>query len=114
MGALRADQGPPREGKIIMRYLVTWQFPPFAPEESQARILDLFAKWAPPLELAEFHGYADSSGGMLLVETEDPAKLAAVTAPWATFATFDIKPLVPIADVPGIVAEAVAFRNSVS
>jgi hypothetical protein len=98
-----------------MRFLITWALNETAASEAdQARILALFSKWQPPAPLQEWSGFADGSGGMGLVETDDAEVLAAMTEVWTPWLTFDIKPLVPIERTAATMAEAAAFRSAVS
>lgn len=95
-----------------MLYLVTWRFINTS-EASLKRLLDLFATWKPPVEQREFHAFADGSGGMALVETDSAATLARLTAPWAPWLEYTVKPLVPLPEMRPVLEEAVAFRAAV-
>jgi len=98
-----------------MRFLITWTLNETAASEAdQTRILALFSKWEPPTPLQEWSGFADGSGGVGLVETDDAEVLAAMTEVWTPWLTFDIKPLVPIERTAAAIAEAAAFRASVT
>ena len=92
-----------------MRFLITWSITGES-EAEQARILALFGKWQPPIELTEWSGFADGDGGMCIAETDDAALLAAVTAPWLTFS---IRPLIPIEQTAAVMSEAAAFWSTV-
>ena len=59
-----------------MRFLITWSLGSGS-EAEQARILALFAKWEPPIELKEWSGFADGDGGMCIVEADTVEQLAA-------------------------------------
>lgn len=95
-----------------MRFLVEWQLRD--PSEADfARILALFSKWDPPVELREWSGYADGTGGMALVDTDDADVLARVTAPWTPWLTFTTRALQPIQQTAVVLSEAAAFRESI-
>jgi hypothetical protein len=96
-----------------MRFLVTWKFPS-ASEAEQARILNLFAKWQPPVELQEWSGFADGTGGMAIADVDDVELLARIPAPWTPWLEFTIRPLLPIQQTATAMAEAAAFWGSVS
>ena len=82
-------------------------------EADQTRILALFNKWEPPVELEHWSGFAGGRGGMALAETDDAEVLDGITAPWTPWLTFDVRPLVPIQRTAAGMAEAAAFRASV-
>jgi len=95
-----------------MRFLITWTFK--GSEADQTRILDLFAKWQPPVELREWSGFADGSGGMCLAETDDVGILAAITAPWTPWLDFTVRALQPIQQAAEAMAAAAGFRASIA
>jgi len=96
-----------------MRFLITWKLSTGS-EADQARILDLFAKWQPPVELQEWSGFADGGGGMAIADTDDVESLARVTAPWTPWLEFTVRPLLPIQQTAAALADAADFRASVS
>jgi hypothetical protein len=95
-----------------MLFHISWEFTERS-EASQRRALDLFARWQSPVELREFHGYADGGGGMAIVETDSAATLAQITAPWTPWLRYTVRVLVPVAEVVPLMEEAAAFRGSV-
>ena len=96
-----------------MRFLITWTLNAGS-EADQARILDLFAKWQPPVDLHEWSGFADGSGGMCLAETDDVDMLARITTTWTPWLDFTVQALQPIEQTATVMAEAAGFRSSVS
>ena len=96
-----------------MRFLITWTLNAGS-EADQAWILDLFAKWQPPIELNEWSGFADGSGGMCLAETDDVDMLARITTTWSPWLHFTVQPLQPIQQTAAVMAEAAGFRSSVA
>jgi hypothetical protein len=96
-----------------MRFLITWKVTTNS-EADQARILSLFAKWQPPVELQEWHGFVNGSGGMCIAETDDVNVLAAVTAPWTPWLDFTVHALQPIQQTADVLSDAASFRSSVS
>ena len=97
-----------------MLFHVVWEFTDTS-EEGEKRSLQVFANWQPPAEaqFQGFYGFADSSGGVALIEVDSAATLAKVTAPWTPWLAFTATPIVPIEEATAIGAEAVAFRESV-
>jgi hypothetical protein len=96
-----------------MRFLITWQNPNVS-EADQSRILSLFAKWQPPVELHEWSGFADGSGGMCIAETDDADVLSAVTLPWTPWLNFTVQALQPIQQTAAALSDAASFRSSVT
>jgi hypothetical protein len=95
-----------------MRFLITFKISSGS-EVDQARILSLFAKWQPPVELHEWSGFADGSGGMCITETDNVGVLAGVTAPWTPWLDFTVHALQPIQQTAEVMSEAASFRSSV-
>lgn len=96
-----------------MRFLITWTINTGS-EAEQARILALFAKWQPPIELHEWSGFADGSGGMCIADTDDVDQLARVTAPWTPWLDFTVQPLLPIQQTAEVMSGTAEFWSSVS
>ena len=95
-----------------MQFLITWEIAAGS-EEDQARILSLFAKWEPPVELREWSGFADGSGGMCIAETDDAEAVGRITAPWTPWLDFTIKLLMPIQRTAVVMSEAAGFWSTV-
>ena len=95
-----------------MRFLITWEFANRS-EAEQARVLSLFAKWQPPLELNEWSGFADGSGGMCIADAEDATALTRVTAPWTPWLDFTVRPLLPIQETAALMVDVAGFWSSV-
>jgi Protein of unknown function (DUF3303) len=99
-----------------MKYVVSWESRQSASEQVQARSLQVFSKWAPS-EGTTFHqflGRIDGRGGYAVVETDDPALVAKDMAVFGAFFEMSVHPVLEIADVAMIGAEAVEFRGSIS
>jgi hypothetical protein len=95
-----------------MRFLITWKISNGS-EVDQARILSLFAKWQPPVELHEWSGFADGSGGMCIAETDDVGVLSSISAPWTPWLDFTVRALTPIQQTAEVMSEAASFWSSV-
>ena len=98
-----------------MKYVITWENRPSSTEETAARGLQVFSKWAPQegSNFREFLGRVDGRGGFAVVETDDAASIAKDVAPFGGFFDFTVYPVQEIADTATIGAEAVAFLQSV-
>lgn len=97
-----------------MRFLITWEFTEAVSETEQARVLAVFAKWQPPIELSEWSGFVDGGGGFAIAETTDSKTLSRITAPWLPWLRFSVRGIQPIQDTAETGQEAVQFRQSVS
>jgi Protein of unknown function (DUF3303) len=100
-----------------MKYVIAWVPRPSgaAPEELQARALQVFSKWSPAegTNFVQFLGRVDGPGGFAVVETDDPALIARDTAVFSAFFDFTVYPVLDIQESSRISAEAYEFRRSV-
>jgi hypothetical protein len=98
-----------------MKYVVTWETRPSATEETSARGLAVFGKWAPSegSNFREFLGRVDGRGGFAVIETDDVASIAKDVAPFGGFFDFTVYPVQEIADTAAVGMEAVAFLQSI-
>lgn len=94
---------------------VTWEFTDTS-EDAVRRSLAVFSKWQPPAgaDFKGFYGYADSTGGVAIVEVDSHETLERTTAPWLPWLRFTTHAIVPIEESTAIATEAMAFRDSVS
>ena len=78
-----------------MKYVVSWQSRPNVTEEVQARSLEVFRKWSPAegTTYLQFLGRIDGPGGFAVVETDDPALLAGITAIFSAFFDMNVYPV---------------------
>jgi len=99
-----------------MKYVVEWNAKPNTTEESAARSLQVFSKWAPSegATFREFLGRVDGSGGYAVVETDDPALIAKDVAPFNIWFDFQVVPVLEIADTAAIDIEATAWVASIT
>ena len=97
-----------------MLFHVTWQNRD-ASEQEMRRSLTVFAAWQPPPEarFLSFYGTVDGHGGVAIIEADSAQALARATAPWVPWLAFTVTPIVPMEEMAGIAAEAIAFRESV-
>jgi len=108
-------EGLEKEG-TNMKYVVSWQTRQTSSEELQARGLQVFSKWAPSAGTTfhQFLGRVDGRGGYAVVETDDPALVAKDMAIFGAFFDMSVEPVMEIADIAMIGAEAVEFRAAIS
>jgi Domain of unknown function (DUF3303) len=98
-----------------MLFAIAWTNREGATEETDKRVLKLFQNWQPPasVEFKGFYDYADSDGGIAIVESNSAEAILEATAPWGTFLRFTIRPIVPTDKSPAILAKALAWRESI-
>ena len=96
-----------------MLHLVTWEFSD-ASEAGTKRSLAAFQQWQPAAggEFKGFYGYADSSGGVAIIEADSHATLARLSAPFAPWLRFNARPILPIEEMAAISGEASTWRDS--
>jgi hypothetical protein len=77
--------------------------------------LEAYSKWAPPESTTyhQFLGRVDSGGGYAVIETENPADIAETTAKFATFADWQVQPVLDIEDAVELATAAIKFRESI-
>ena len=97
-----------------MLFHVTWEFVDTS-EESAPRVLDVLSKWqpAPGADFKGFYQFADSSGGVAIVEVDSAATLARLTSPFMPWLRFAATPILDVQEGAQIGHEAIAFRDSV-
>jgi len=95
-----------------MLFHVTWDFID-ASEAGQKRLLQLFSKWTPgPGQFQAFHGFADGSGGVALIEATSATDLAKTILPWTPFLKFTTRAIIPVQEHSEINAAAAAWRDA--
>jgi hypothetical protein len=100
---------------FFMLFHVMWEFIDNS-DEAQRQGLAMIGKWQPPpgAEFKGFYSFADSSGGVAILEVDSAATLARATSPWTTSLSFTATPILTVEEATPINAEAIAFRDSVS
>jgi hypothetical protein len=93
---------------------VIWEFIDLS-EEGAARSLAVFQNWKPPegADFKGFYGFADSGGGVAIIEVDSAATLARAVAPFAPWLHFTARPIHPIEESAAIAGEAIAFRSTI-
>ena len=99
-----------------MKYVVTWENRSNTTEETAARSLQVFGKWAPHegSTFKEFLSRVDGRGGFAVVETDDPSLVLRDTALFGAFFDFSVYPVLEIADATAIEMETVEHLHSIS
>ena len=97
-----------------MLFHVLWEFTDPS-EEGERRSLKLFQNWKPPeaADIKGFYGFADGSGGFMIVDVDSAETLARMSAPWTPWLSFTATPILPVEDAAAIGGEGMAFRDSV-
>src|SRR4051794_32416697 len=95
--------------ECAMKYVITWENRPSATEETVARSLAVFSKWAPNegSHFKEFLGRVDGRGGFAVVETDDPGTIARDVAAFSGFFDFTVYPVQEVADTAAAGMEGV-------
>ncbi|MGB3352612.1 MAG: DUF3303 family protein [Mycobacterium sp.] len=85
-------------------------------EEAAKRIVDLYSKWSPPdgMTFHQFVGRLDGGGTFAVIETDNPADLAATSAKFGPYVEYEVYPVQDVADTVQAAQEGIAFRESVS
>lgn len=80
-----------------MPFCVTWEFTELS-EAGTARSLQVVSQWRPPdeAELKGSFGFAESAGGVALIEIDGAETLQRVIAPWTSWLGFDTRAIIPI------------------
>ncbi len=102
-----------------MKYVVAWEDRAGGSatdrETEVQRLLQVFAKWAPP-ESATFHQFVsrlDLGGGFAIVESDNPTDVADGPTRFFPFFDFHIYPVVDVAEGIRVLQEGAEFRSSV-
>ncbi len=84
-------------------------------EEGEKRLLQLFANWKPPAgyDIKNHYGYADTGGGLLIVEAASVEALAEAAAPWGPFLQFESHPIADVTQTVPIAQRVYGWRDSV-
>ena len=100
-----------------MLFHVTWDFIDTS-EDGQRRSLNVFQNWKPPegADIKAFYGFADGSGGVMIVEVDSVETIARMTAPWGPWLSFTSTPirLVQALSAPGRFKVIVAMGSATS
>lgn len=102
-----------------MKFVVTWKVRSGSSaadnEATAARLLEVFGKWTPPADetFHQFLGRLDGTGGIAVVETDNPDSLGEAPAKFGAYLDFEIVPVSDITESVRLLAEGIEFRKSV-
>jgi hypothetical protein len=98
-----------------MLFAIVWTNRGVDTEQTDKRTLTLFRNWHPPagLSFQGFYDYADGNGGLAIAEATSAEVILEATAPWATFFSFTVRPIVPSDRASAIFEKAIAWRESI-
>ena len=84
-------------------------------EEAEKRLQQLFMNWTPPdgFDIKAHYGFADGSGGVLIVEASSASALAGASSPWGPYIEIKTIPAVDVAEGVAIAQKVYAWRDSV-
>jgi hypothetical protein len=103
-----------------MKYVISWkalQGGSAADNEAAAeRGLQLFSKWSPAAD-ATFHQFVqrlDGTGGLAVVETDNPQSILDGPSKFGTLFEFKVDPVIDIMESIPMANEGIEFRRSIS
>jgi Protein of unknown function (DUF3303) len=105
--------------EVTVKYVLAWTVRSGGSaaenEEGAKRALQMYQKWAPPsgLEILQWVARVDGEGGYAVVETDDPAILAGISARFSPYLVGQTHPVVNMDEWAGLVGEGIKFRESV-
>ncbi len=84
-------------------------------EDAEKRSLDIFKNWTPPagFEFKSHWAFADTTGGVAIVEVDSAETMLAATAPFQVYNDFTIRPIVDIEAAVPIFDKGNAWRDSI-
>lgn len=84
-------------------------------EESQKRVVQVFANWRPPAgyEIKAHYVLADGSGGVVIAETSAAAAAYEAAAAFTPFMHFRVAPVLDVTESVPITTRVSAWRDSV-
>ena len=79
------------------------------------RLLATFQKWQPPADqnFLQFLARVDGQGGVAVIETDNPASLAAEIDKFSPWQEFEVIPVVDLVESMPLAVAAAEFRKSV-
>lgn len=83
-------------------------------ESDDKRTLALFSNWQPPFTFLHHWAFADGTGGFGVIESDSPHAVLEGIAPWTTFFSFQVCPVVPIEEAVPIFMKVNEWRDSVA
>ena len=99
-----------------MKYVIQWENRESGASAAESRkLLDLFSKWTPAASnILQFVTYIDGSGGLSIVETDDPANVLKDVTKFSPWLAFTVTPVMDIMDAVPIFNEAIEFVEGAS
>lgn len=98
-----------------MKYVIQWTNRD-APgdEDAGRRLLDVFSKWSPAAStIHQFVSTLDGSGGLSIVETDNPLDVLRDTSKFLPWLAFTVTPVVDIGDAVPVFNESLDYLDSV-
>jgi hypothetical protein len=96
-----------------MLFAVKYQSRPGRTEAESHRLRQLLVKWDPPEGVdIRHHFHYVSGGGVLIVETDDPAALYVGMGPFKSLLDFDTEPVINFLEAVAIAADLDAWAAS--
>src|SRR5690348_3267300 len=94
-----------------MKYVIQWKNRDSSVSAADTRkLLDAFGKWTPAASnILQFLANLDGTGGLSIVDTDDPANVLRDATKFGPWLEFTITPVIDIMDAVPIYNEAVEF-----
>jgi len=94
-----------------MKYVIQWVNRDISTSAEESRkLLDAFTKWTPAASnILQMLAYLDGTGGMSIVDTDDPAAVLRDVTKFAPWLDFTVIPAMDIMDAVPIYNEAIEF-----
>jgi len=94
-----------------MKYIIQWENRDVSTTaEESKKLLDAFSKWTPAASnILQFLAFVDGSGGLSIVDTDDPSNILKDVTKFAPWLAFTVTPVLDIMDAVPIYNEAIEF-----
>src|SRR3954467_15052806 len=94
-----------------MKYVIQWKNRDIGTDPAESRkLLTAFGKWTPAASnILQFVSNLDGSGGLSIVETDDPTNVLKDTTKFGPWLEFTVTPVIDITDAVPIYNEAIEF-----
>jgi hypothetical protein len=97
--------------EATMKYVIQWENRDISSSADDSRkLLEAFSKWSPAASnILQFLAFVDGSGGLSIVDTDDPVNIMKDVTKFAPWLAFTVTPVMDIMDAIPIYNEAIEF-----
>src|SRR3954451_24776954 len=98
-----------------MKYVIQWKNRDSSMAAAESRkLLDAFGKWTPAASnILQFLAFVDGTGGLSIVDTDDPANLLRDATKFGAWLEFSVTPVIDITHAVPIYNEGIEFVEGV-